>query len=191
MVFRVSEPVFYTYLSRKFCTILTLLNVPNLHFHVTGRVHGEGGLTNQWSHPYCLLYVRRAAATAPRRPYSRCHQVRSRLPPGFYVVTAFFASACVKFVNFCSVRLNDFFLSILPYFRCLLRSTVILDEVHERGMDSDFTLALLMFAMSQRKDLKLILMVRNGVLCQLLSAYLTCCIILIVVDLKYMCHYSA
>uniref|UniRef100_A0A7S3M923 RNA helicase n=1 Tax=Spumella elongata TaxID=89044 RepID=A0A7S3M923_9STRA len=37
-------------------------------------------------------------------------------------------------------------------------STVILDEVHERGMDSDFTLALLMFAMSERKDLKLILM---------------------------------
>lgn len=38
-------------------------------------------------------------------------------------------------------------------------STIILDEVHERGMDSDFTLALLMFALSRRTDLKIILMV--------------------------------
>ena len=50
-------------------------------------------------------------------------------------------------------------ISSLSFFT--LCSTVILDEVHERGMDSDFTLALLMFAMSERKDLKLILMVRT------------------------------
>lgn len=35
---------------------------------------------------------------------------------------------------------------------------IILDEVHERGMDSDFSLALLMAAMRNRKDLKLIVM---------------------------------
>ena len=35
---------------------------------------------------------------------------------------------------------------------------VILDEVHERGMDSDLTLALLVAALSKRKDLKIILM---------------------------------
>jgi HrpA-like RNA helicase len=39
-------------------------------------------------------------------------------------------------------------------------STVVLDEVHERGIDSDFTLALLMFALAKRPDLKIILMVR-------------------------------
>jgi len=37
---------------------------------------------------------------------------------------------------------------------------VVLDEVHERGMDSDFALALLMLAMAERKNLKLILIVR-------------------------------
>eukprot|EP01038_Epipyxis_sp_PR26KG_P008683 gene8683-11734_t len=35
---------------------------------------------------------------------------------------------------------------------------VILDEVHERGMDSDFTLALLISTLKQRESLKLILM---------------------------------
>ncbi len=35
---------------------------------------------------------------------------------------------------------------------------IILDEVHERGMDSDFSLALLMTAMRNRSDLKLIVM---------------------------------
>jgi HrpA-like RNA helicase len=35
---------------------------------------------------------------------------------------------------------------------------VILDEVHERGVDSDFALALLMSAMSKRQNLKIILM---------------------------------
>ena len=58
----------------------------------------------------------------------------------------------------CTMRIitvnTVFFLSL-----CLRVSTVILDEVHERGMDSDFTLALLMFAMAERRDLKLILMV--------------------------------
>jgi hypothetical protein len=47
-------------------------------------------------------------------------------------------------------------------------STVVLDEVHERGIDSDFTLALLMSALARRPDLKLILMVRSKV--PLLSA---------------------
>jgi HrpA-like RNA helicase len=40
-------------------------------------------------------------------------------------------------------------------------STVVLDEVHERGIDSDFTLALLMAALARRHDLQLILMVRT------------------------------
>lgn len=40
-------------------------------------------------------------------------------------------------------------------------STVVLDEVHERGLDSDFTLALLMFAMARRSTLKVILMVSS------------------------------
>ena len=35
---------------------------------------------------------------------------------------------------------------------------LILDEVHERGIDSDFTLALLLSAMKVRKDMKLIVM---------------------------------
>ena len=35
---------------------------------------------------------------------------------------------------------------------------LILDEVHERGIDSDFTLALLLSAMKVRRDMKLIVM---------------------------------
>lgn len=35
---------------------------------------------------------------------------------------------------------------------------VVLDEIHERGIESDFTLALLMSALSRRNNLKLILM---------------------------------
>lgn len=35
---------------------------------------------------------------------------------------------------------------------------LILDEVHERGIDSDFTLALLLSAMNVRRDMKLIVM---------------------------------
>jgi HrpA-like RNA helicase len=35
---------------------------------------------------------------------------------------------------------------------------LILDEVHERGLESDFSLALLLSAMTLRKDLKLIVM---------------------------------
>lgn len=35
---------------------------------------------------------------------------------------------------------------------------VVLDEIHERGIDSDFTLALLMSALSRRNNLKIILM---------------------------------
>lgn len=35
---------------------------------------------------------------------------------------------------------------------------IVLDEVHERGMESDFTLALLMSALSRRTDLRLVLM---------------------------------
>jgi hypothetical protein len=48
-------------------------------------------------------------------------------------------------------------------------STVVLDEVHERGIDSDFTLALLMFALARRPDLKLILMVHTSPAIILLS----------------------
>jgi ATP-dependent RNA helicase DHX57 len=53
-------------------------------------------------------------------------------------------------------------------------SHVIIDEVHERSLDTDFLLVLLRDVLKQRKDLKLILMSEYYILTSQISSKLSC-----------------